>query len=86
MDPVTMMQHWCTQDQIDAIDLLPRGGTQLSLDDRAGHVDFLGRPARHVHAPPRPRPDAWNADPEVVAVSYTVHQCNIDKMEEDHGA
>jgi len=26
-------------------------------------------------------PDAWTATPWVVAVSFTVHRCNIDQME-----
>lgn len=27
-------------------------------------------------------PDAWDANPWVAAISFTVHRCNIDKMEE----
>ena len=28
-------------------------------------------------------PDAWDANPWVAAISFTVHRCNIDTMEED---
>ena len=27
-------------------------------------------------------PDAWDANPWCAAISFTVHRCNIDKMEE----
>ncbi len=27
-------------------------------------------------------PDAWDANPWVAAISFTVHRCNIDTMEE----
>ena len=27
-------------------------------------------------------PEAWTTDPSVVAVSFTVYQCNIDRMEQ----
>jgi len=30
-------------------------------------------------------PDAWDQNPWVVAVSFTVHRCNIDQMEAAHG-
>lgn len=31
-------------------------------------------------------PDAWNANPEVIALTFTVHRCNIDAMEAEHAA
>jgi len=30
-------------------------------------------------------PEAWDANPWVVALTFAVHLCNIDKMEENHG-
>ena len=30
-------------------------------------------------------PDAWDADPWVAAYTFTVHRCNIDELEADHG-
>jgi hypothetical protein len=30
-------------------------------------------------------PDAWDANPWVAALTFTVHRCNIDKMEKQHG-
>lgn len=30
-------------------------------------------------------PEAWDANPWVAAVSFTVHRCNIDRMEASHG-
>jgi hypothetical protein len=30
-------------------------------------------------------PDAWDASPWVVALTFSVHRCNIDQMEAEHG-
>lgn len=30
-------------------------------------------------------PDAWAENPWVAAITFTVHRCNIDRMERDHG-
>jgi len=37
----------------------------------------FGRLWRHLHGP-----ESWDANPEVVAISFTVHKTNIDQMKE----
>lgn len=52
---------------------------------------FYGPPFDPAHAPTNRRrfellwrhlhgPEAWDANPEVVAVSFRVHKCNVDQM------
>ena len=70
-----------SDDDARAEGVLPDG-----FEGYRGHEGTIGYPTaiwafRHIwhtiHGP-----DAWDANPWVAAISFTVHRCNIDKMEE----
>lgn len=70
-----------SEDDARAEGVLPDG-----FEGYRGHEGTIGYPTaiwafRHIwnsiHGP-----DAWDANPWVAAISFTVHRCNIDTMEE----
>lgn len=73
---VTAVKMERVQDISDA-DALAEGiaATEFFREDHPPHICFS------VLWDTLHGPGAWDANPEVVAISYTVHQTNIDKME-----